>query len=159
MFEEWARLGESPGGDEAQLAFAAQLGHAGLLKGDETTERLLRILVELAVAHCLSSEPPQRGPEAATPPLNFAAVDACARLVLLLVRFLRSAEAAEAEAAAAGNKAPEDKKLLRGAAPHVALFKVPRAPSLPHTLPLPLSLSLTHTHSLSLTPPPRGKPA
>jgi hypothetical protein len=60
-----------------------------------------------------------------------------------------------------GSKAPEDKKLLRGAAPHVALFKVPRAPSLPlphsptHTPSLSLSLSLshtpTHTPSLSLS--------
>lgn len=83
LFEEWARVCEAPSGEAAHSTFAAQLQHAGMVKCDETTERLLRILTELAVAHCLSSEQPGGGGQSV---LNFAAIDAYARLVLLLVK-------------------------------------------------------------------------
>ena len=126
MFEEWARVADNPSGDEQQLALAQQLAHAGLLHCDETTERLLRILVELAVAHCLSSEPPRDATTPGAPPLNFAAVDACARLVLLLVKFLRAdAQAKEAEAKEKGEEGGvKEKEESAAAAPHLALFKV-----------------------------------
>jgi CCR4-NOT transcription complex subunit 1 len=89
MFEEWARVSETPGRDDEMLMnWATQLTHAGMLKCDDTTERFLHILTELVVAHCLSSEAPAPagGPHTL---LNFAAIDAYARLVLLLVKFLK----------------------------------------------------------------------
>jgi len=93
MFEEWARVCESLVGDDGQMKFAQQLQLAGMLKCDETTDRVLRILTELSVAHCLSSEAGQIS-GATQPILNFAAIDAYARLVLLLVKFLRADTAA-----------------------------------------------------------------
>ena len=54
-----------------------------LWQGDQLTDRFLRILTELAVTHCLSSEStpaPARGMS-----YNFAAVDAYVRLLTTLI--------------------------------------------------------------------------
>lgn len=49
---------------------------------DDLTDRFLRILVELAAAHCLSSEAAARP---ADHPLSFIATDALVKLVVCLV--------------------------------------------------------------------------
>ena len=53
-------------------------------QGDETTDRVLRLLAEIAVAHCLASELPLGGPRPGA--LNFIAVDAFVRLLCTLIR-------------------------------------------------------------------------
>ena len=55
------------------------------LLAEDTQERFLRILVELAVTHCLGSEVPSSTPQASSQ-LSFAAIDAYVRLVTRLVR-------------------------------------------------------------------------
>ena len=63
----------SPGSDEKILN----------LQGDQLTDRFLRILTELAITHCLSSETapaPGRGVM-----YNFAAIDAYVRLLTTLI--------------------------------------------------------------------------
>ncbi len=54
------------------------------LQGDETTDRVLRLLAEIAVAHCLGSELPLGGPRPGA--LNFIAVDSFVRLLCTLIR-------------------------------------------------------------------------
>uniref|UniRef100_A0A6N2L7C3 CCR4-NOT transcription complex subunit 1 n=1 Tax=Salix viminalis TaxID=40686 RepID=A0A6N2L7C3_SALVM len=57
LFAEWYRICELPGGsDAASTHYISQLHQNGLLKGDEMTDRFFRVLMELSVAHCLSSE-------------------------------------------------------------------------------------------------------
>ncbi|CAK9867154.1 unnamed protein product [Sphagnum jensenii] len=94
LFDEWARICDSPGSnDKAYAVYLSQLQHLGMLKGDDSSDRFFRILVELAVAHCLNTElqlpssgpggePRQQGGN-----LSFAAIDMFAKLVILLVKY------------------------------------------------------------------------
>ena len=93
-FDEWARVQDLPAGDVAAAAFLEKLVKGRLLQED-TRERFLRILVELAVTHCLGSEAAAGAtPPGAAPQLSFVAVDAYVRLVALLCRRSGEAEAA-----------------------------------------------------------------
>ena len=83
-FDEWARVQDMPPTDVASVAFMQRLVESRLL-AEDTQERFLRILVELAVTHCLSSEVPSVTPQASSQ-LSFAAIDAYVRLVIRLVR-------------------------------------------------------------------------
>lgn len=83
-FDEWARVQDLPPTDAASVAFIQRLVESRLL-AEDTQERFLRILVELAVTHCLSSEVPGATPQASSQ-LSFAAIDAYVRLVIRLVR-------------------------------------------------------------------------
>ena len=83
-FDEWARVQDLPPTDAASVAFMQRLVDSRLL-AEDTQERFLRILVELAVTHCLGSEVPSSTPRASSQ-LSFAAIDAYVRLVTRLVR-------------------------------------------------------------------------
>jgi len=83
-FDEWARVQDLPPTDVASVTFMQRLVESRLL-AEDTQERFLRILVELAVTHCLSSEVPSATPQASSQ-LSFAAIDAYVRLVIRLVR-------------------------------------------------------------------------
>ena len=63
-FDEWARVQDLPPTDAASVAFMQRLVDSRLL-AEDTQERFLRILVELAVTHCLGSEVPSSTPQAA----------------------------------------------------------------------------------------------
>ncbi|KAG0608479.1 hypothetical protein M758_8G108900 [Ceratodon purpureus] len=93
LFDEWASICDAPGtSDKAYAAYVSQLQHSGMLKGDDISDRFFRILIELAVAHCLNSDTMlpnlalgdsrQQGAN-----LSFAAIDMFAKLVLLLVKY------------------------------------------------------------------------
>lgn len=87
QFDEWARVCDMPAGDAAYASYVAGLQAAGLLSPEDNQERFFRILTELAIAHCLGSEAPQaQQGSGGTQQLNYAAVDAFARLVMLLTR-------------------------------------------------------------------------
>ncbi|KAG6747935.1 hypothetical protein POTOM_047826 [Populus tomentosa] len=90
LFAEWYRICELPGAnDAASTQYIFQLHHNGLLKGDEMTDRFFRVLTELSVAHCLSSEvinssalqSPQQ-----VQSLSFLAIDIYAKLVLSILK-------------------------------------------------------------------------
>ena len=84
MLDEWARVCD-PASEKGSLEVFAKLQQSRLLKTEEMADRFFRILVELAVGHCLSSETPSSG--AASPsPLSFAAVDAFVKLAAFMVR-------------------------------------------------------------------------
>jgi len=82
LFDEWARLLDSNIGDRLHSNYVSQLHQAGLLKGDEHTDRFLRILTELAVSHCVASETPVGMGRPGN--LSFVAVDALVRLLTCL---------------------------------------------------------------------------
>ncbi|KAJ7514921.1 hypothetical protein O6H91_23G065800 [Diphasiastrum complanatum] len=92
LFDEWARICDAPGAnDKAYAVYISQLQHSGMLKGDDTTDRFFRILLDLAVTHCLNTEtslptsisiPAQQGQS-----FSFAAIDMYAKLVVLLVKY------------------------------------------------------------------------
>ncbi|XP_020538535.1 CCR4-NOT transcription complex subunit 1 isoform X2 [Jatropha curcas] len=90
LFAEWYRICELPGANDAGCThYILQLHQNGLLKGDDMTDRFFRILTELSVAHCLSSEvissgalqSPQQGQS-----LSFLAIDIYAKLVFSILK-------------------------------------------------------------------------
>ncbi|KAK9843414.1 hypothetical protein WJX81_000935 [Elliptochloris bilobata] len=85
LFDSWVRLVEDAPCDKVHEKFVEEARAAGLLKGDETTDRVLRLLAEIAVAHCLASELPLGGPRPGA--LNFIAVDSFVRLLCTLIRY------------------------------------------------------------------------
>ncbi|KAK4267898.1 hypothetical protein QN277_024622 [Acacia crassicarpa] len=90
LFAEWYRICDLPGANDAAAAhFILQLHQNGLLKGDDITDRFFRILMELAVAHCLSSEVINSG--ALQSPqqmhtMSFLAIDIFSKLVYTILK-------------------------------------------------------------------------
>jgi CCR4-NOT transcription complex subunit 1 len=102
-FDEWARVCDAPAGDALYTSFFSGLAASGLVTGDEAQLRTFRILTELAVAHCLGSEPAAPPSTPGAPPvLNFAAVDAYGRLASALARHYGEATGAPPRAAGGG---------------------------------------------------------
>ncbi|KAM1140419.1 hypothetical protein ACFX19_041194 [Malus domestica] len=90
LFAEWYRICELPGANDAACAhFILQLHQNGLLKGDDMTDRFFRVLTELSVAHCLSSEmtiPSSLQTPQQVQNLSFLAIDIYAKLVFLILK-------------------------------------------------------------------------
>ncbi|XP_024032955.1 CCR4-NOT transcription complex subunit 1 [Morus notabilis] len=90
LFAEWYRICELPGANDAACTnYILQLHQNGLLKGDETTERFFRLLTELSVAHCLSSEVINSGTLQAplqVQSLSFLAIDIYAKIVFSILK-------------------------------------------------------------------------
>jgi CCR4-NOT transcription complex subunit 1 len=87
LFEEFARRCMAAPDDKVHSVFVQQLRSTGLLNLDDTTDRMLRILVELAVQHCLQNEsagPPRADGSLLPGPLSFLAVDPLVKLVVCL---------------------------------------------------------------------------
>jgi CCR4-NOT transcription complex subunit 1 len=86
LFEEFARRCVMAPDEKLHAPFVGQLRAAGLLNMDDTTDRMLRVLVELAVAHCLASETPVLRPDGAPAPgpLSFLALDPLVKLAACL---------------------------------------------------------------------------
>ncbi|TYH38529.1 hypothetical protein ES332_D12G116000v1 [Gossypium tomentosum] len=91
LFAEWYQICELPGANDGPCNhYILQLYQNGLLKGDDMTERFFRIITELSVAHCLSSEVMSSGAlqsaqQAQT--LSFLAIDIYAKLVLAILKY------------------------------------------------------------------------
>ncbi|XP_021677934.2 uncharacterized protein LOC110663040 isoform X2 [Hevea brasiliensis] len=90
LFAEWYRICELPGANDAACThYILQLHQNGLLKGDDMTECFFRILTELSVAHCLSSEVINSGSLQSTQQgqvLSFLAIDIYAKLVFSILK-------------------------------------------------------------------------
>ncbi|XP_028804636.1 CCR4-NOT transcription complex subunit 1 isoform X2 [Neltuma alba] len=90
LFADWYRICDLPGANDAAAThFILQLHQNGLLKGDDITDRFFRVLMELAVAHCLSSEVINSG--ALQSPqqmhtMSFLAIDIFAKLVYTILK-------------------------------------------------------------------------
>lgn len=85
LFEEWIRSAVvNEPGDRVHAAFMTQLRNSGLLKMDAMTDRFLRLLVDIAVSHCLGTDGMSSGSRA-EPAHTFIAVDALVKLVVCLV--------------------------------------------------------------------------
>ncbi|KAK9274352.1 hypothetical protein L1049_019166 [Liquidambar formosana] len=91
LFAEWYRICEHPSANDAACTqYILQLQQKGLLKGDDMSDRFFRLLTELSVAHCLSSEVISSGslqsPQQVQP-LSFLAIDIYAKLVYSILRY------------------------------------------------------------------------
>ncbi|OMP00668.1 hypothetical protein COLO4_12469 [Corchorus olitorius] len=91
LFAEWYQICDQSGANDAACShFVVQLHQNGLLKGDDMTERFFRILTELSVAHCLSTEVMSSGTLQTTQQaqtLSFLAIDIYAKLVFSILKF------------------------------------------------------------------------
>ncbi|CAH9118024.1 unnamed protein product [Cuscuta europaea] len=89
LFAEWYRICELHGASESVYAhYVTQLHQSGLLEGDEASDRFFRLLMELSVSHCLSSEVISSSPQSHhVQPLSFLAIDIYAKLVYSVLKF------------------------------------------------------------------------
>ncbi|XP_057807321.1 uncharacterized protein LOC131021995 isoform X2 [Salvia miltiorrhiza] len=90
LFAEWYQICELPGPNDVACArHVSLLQQRGLLKGDETTDRFFRRIMELSVSHCLSSEVinSSSSPSTQGQPLSFLAIDIYAKLVFSVLKF------------------------------------------------------------------------
>ncbi|KAL0662601.1 hypothetical protein Bca4012_099438 [Brassica carinata] len=106
----------------------------GLLKGDDTTESFFRILLELSVAHCISSEEISSGavqsPQQAQSP-SFLIIDIFAKLVFSILKYFPEQESSSkffllseimAVTVRSIQKDAEDKKASLSPRPYFRLF-------------------------------------
>ncbi|KAL5812656.1 hypothetical protein ACOSQ3_027606 [Xanthoceras sorbifolium] len=85
IFREWYKIYELRGtNDGACTHFITQLQQSGYLNGDDMSDRFFRLLMDISVAHCLSSE--MQSPQL-VPHLSFLAIDVYAKLVPLILRY------------------------------------------------------------------------
>ncbi|XP_051134130.1 uncharacterized protein LOC127253505 [Andrographis paniculata] len=90
LFAEWYQICELPGANDAACArYVLHLQQRGLLKGDDTSDRFFRRIMELSVSHCLSSEVMNSGSSQPHQgqPLSFLAIDIFAKLVFSVLKF------------------------------------------------------------------------
>ncbi|KAI4368425.1 hypothetical protein MLD38_016982 [Melastoma candidum] len=90
LFAEWYRICELPGANDATCThYFLQLHQNGLLNGDDMTDRFIRVLTDLSVAHCLSSEVISSGTMQSPQQmqnLSFLAIDTYAKLVFWIIK-------------------------------------------------------------------------
>ncbi|KAK2650679.1 hypothetical protein Ddye_018168 [Dipteronia dyeriana] len=91
LFADWYQICELPGTNDAACNhYIIQLYQNGLLKGDDMTDRFFRILMEISVSHCLSSEvinPGSLQSAQQVQSLSFLAIDIYAKLVVSILKF------------------------------------------------------------------------
>ncbi|EPS67619.1 hypothetical protein M569_07155, partial [Genlisea aurea] len=90
LFGEWYQICELSGGSDAACArFVLHLQQRGLLKGDDTTDRFFRRIMEVSVSHCLSSEVINSSSSQSYQgqQLSFLAIDIFAKLVFSVLKF------------------------------------------------------------------------
>ncbi|KAL8500295.1 hypothetical protein ACS0TY_020046 [Phlomoides rotata] len=91
LFADWYNICELPGANDAACArYVLHLQQRGLLKGDETSDRFFRRIMELSVSHCVSSEemkPQSHSQSHQGQQISFLAIDICAKLVFSVLRF------------------------------------------------------------------------
>uniref|UniRef100_A0A0D3C6V7 CCR4-Not complex component Not1 C-terminal domain-containing protein n=1 Tax=Brassica oleracea var. oleracea TaxID=109376 RepID=A0A0D3C6V7_BRAOL len=135
LFESWYQICEVSGANETACSqYVLHLHETGLLKGDNTTESFFRILLELSVAHCISSEEISSGavqsPQQAQSP-SFLIIDIYAKLVFSILKYLPEQESCSklfllseimAVTVRSIQKDAEDKKTSLNPRPYFRLF-------------------------------------
>ncbi|CAH8310228.1 unnamed protein product [Eruca vesicaria subsp. sativa] len=135
LFENWYQLCEVSGANETACAqYVLHLHQTGLLKGDDTTESFFRILLELSVAHCISSEEISSGavqsPQQAQS-LSFLIIDIYAKLIFSILKYFPEQESSSkffllseimAVTVRSIQKDAEDKKTSLNPRPYFRLF-------------------------------------
>ncbi|CAA7410810.1 unnamed protein product [Spirodela intermedia] len=93
LFADWFRLNDLPATDAAYTHYISQLQQNGFLKGDERTDSFFRIITEISVGHCISSEQTITTSQLSIQSphqvqhLSFSAIDAYAKLVVLILKY------------------------------------------------------------------------
>ncbi|KAJ0235619.1 Transcription regulator [Hirschfeldia incana] len=135
LFENWYQICEVSGANETACSqYVLHLHQTGLLKGDDTTKSFFRILLELSVAHCISSEEISTGavqsPQQAQS-LSFLAIDIYAKLVFSVLKYFPEQESSSklfllseimAVTVRSIQKDAEDKKTSLNPRPYFRLF-------------------------------------
>ncbi|KAJ0255219.1 CCR4-NOT transcription complex subunit 1 [Hirschfeldia incana] len=135
LFKNWYQICEVSGANEAACSeYVLHLHQTGLLKGDDTTESFFRILLEISVAHCISSEEFSSGavqsPQQAQSP-SFLIIDIYAKLVYSILKYFPEQESSSkffllseimAVTVRSIQKDAEDKKASLNPRPYFRLF-------------------------------------
>ncbi|KAJ3299964.1 hypothetical protein HK104_005661 [Borealophlyctis nickersoniae] len=84
LFTDWVRIYHHPASNEkSHAAYIGQLQQSGILKADSISPLFFRVCTEISVDSYINA----RATQGAMPVLPFQAVDAFARLIVLLVRY------------------------------------------------------------------------
>ncbi|CAH2039394.1 unnamed protein product [Thlaspi arvense] len=132
LFRNWYQICEVSGANETACSqYVLHLHQTGLLKGDDTTESFFRILLELSVTHCISSEAgPVQSPQQAQS-LSFLIIDIYAKLVFSILKYFPEQESSSklfllseimAVTVRSIQKDAEDKKTSLNPRPYFRLF-------------------------------------
>ncbi|KFK42579.1 hypothetical protein AALP_AA1G013800 [Arabis alpina] len=135
LFGNWFKICEQSGANESACSqFVLHLHQTGLLKGDDTTESFFRTLLELSVAHCITSEDISSGavqsPQQAQGP-SFLIIDIYAKLVFSILKYFPEQESSSklfllseimAVTVRSIQKDAEDKKTSLNPRPYFRLF-------------------------------------
>ena len=94
LLEQWIRVwNESPGSEKAYAQYLALLQQHAVPRSDASTERFIRLATTICVESCVESRTIDGGSEVngeAAGVLNYAVVDAYAKLLILLVKYAAS---------------------------------------------------------------------
>jgi CCR4-NOT transcription complex subunit 1 len=94
LLEQWIRVwNESPGSEKAYAQYLALLQQHAVPRSDASTERFIRLATTICVESCVESRTIDGGLEVdgeAAGVLNYAVVDAYAKLLILLVKYAAS---------------------------------------------------------------------
>lgn len=101
LLDYWIRVyNETPGNDKAYAQYLQLLQQHGVGKSDENSDRFFRVSTELVVEAVLKSAQSGQSLEpGAVPVLNYNVIDAYAKLVALLFKYMNSGGGAEKVAA------------------------------------------------------------
>ncbi|XP_059666940.1 uncharacterized protein LOC132312554 isoform X2 [Cornus florida] len=93
LFAEWYQISELPGTNDVSCThFISQLQQSGYLNGDDMSDRFFRLLTELSVTHCVSTEgigvrSLSLQSHQTSQNLSFLAIDVYAKLVVLILKY------------------------------------------------------------------------
>ena len=89
MLDTWIRVyNDTPGNEKAYGSYLQLLQHHGVGKSEENSERFFRASTELVIEACLKSG--QVANEGDVPVLHYNVVDAYAKLLALLFKYMNS---------------------------------------------------------------------
>ncbi|KMZ62601.1 hypothetical protein ZOSMA_450G00130 [Zostera marina] len=86
LFSDWFRICESPANDAIATCFLSQLQKNGLLNGDDLTDHFFRIITEISVTNCLTSEQMTASPQQIQQ-FSFLFIDISIKLVVLILKY------------------------------------------------------------------------
>ena len=100
LLDYWIRVyNESPGNEKAYAQYLQLLQQHGVGKSEENSERFFRVSTELVIEAVLKSGTPPEGGGNGPPVLHYNVVDAYAKLVALLFKYMNSGGGPEKVAA------------------------------------------------------------
>ena len=93
MFDNWAKIVHADPSEKNIAAGIEPFVKAGFLKGDDVTNRVFRICIELSVLHCVNTEVPMsQGTKTGDGRVSFIMIDAFVKLAATLMNHIENVD-------------------------------------------------------------------